>query len=392
MPDTATAWKHIMRLRTTIDHGTRVLTDHDETAVASPLTRRQLRETPGVSATKTTAPPDRRAARSNRTAPRPSRTAPRASAPSAPASRSGAARPAGTRSIGKRIAATSFSIAVMAVVGITAVGMTTPAVALDTTDRGIVNATGTLSLSARATGGGDAENYVTTVAGQAQDYAVAGAPAATLDRGGYAAQLTPPKPVAPARSTGSSGSVQLSASGRAADAGFNALTDTGYNPAGWGSNPSPIPAGFSNVSTNYFVNDPGGAVQWPFVVGCPITYGFGWRPGEFHEGADFTPGAGAPIQAIADGTVRLASNSYYGYGATVIIDHVVNGQRVASLYAHMIVGSIRVSAGQQVSVGTVIGQVGASGQAFGANMHFEILQNGTTPVEPVGWLRANAGP
>ena len=41
----------------------------------------------------------------------------------------------------------------------------------------------------------------------------------------------------------------------------------------------------------------------------PITYGFGMRSGRMHEGADFVPGQGAEIQAIAEGTVRIATSS-----------------------------------------------------------------------------------
>ena len=60
-------------------------------------------------------------------------------------------------------------------------------------------------------------------------------------------------------------------------------------------------SGITNFS-NFYVNDPTAAIQWPFAVGVPISYGFGMRSGKMHEGLDFIPGAGAPIQAIADGT------------------------------------------------------------------------------------------
>jgi murein DD-endopeptidase MepM/ murein hydrolase activator NlpD len=309
-----------------------------------------------------------------------------------------AASPAPHRRSRRRVGTVLFSIVAMGAAGLMAVGMTVPASALDATDQSVVDATGSLASSGatgqvsadqavgdQATGGGDATNYVESVEKKAQDYVSAQGATASLDRDSYgAATLAPLKT--------NSGSLLLSASQKAADGSFDATADTGYNAAGWGSNPDPIPAGFTMVSNKWFVNDPGGAIQWPFVVGCPISYGFGWRPGEFHEGADFTPGGGAPIQAIADGTVRIASPSYAGYGVTVVIDHVVDGQRVSSLYAHMIQGSITVTAGEHVTVGQVIGKVGATGDAFGANMHFEILQNGTTPVDPVSWLRAHAGP
>ena len=149
-------------------------------------------------------------------------------------------------------------------------------------------------------------------------------------------------------------------------------------------------SGITNVS-NFFVNDPNSAIQWPFAVGVPISYGFGMRSGAMHQGVDFTPGSGAPIQAIADGTVRVATNSGGAYGVHVIIDHEVDGQLVSSHYAHMIYNSIEVVAGQEVTVGTVLGKTGNTGRSFGAHTHFEILMNGTTPIDPIPWLRQHAG-
>ena len=149
-------------------------------------------------------------------------------------------------------------------------------------------------------------------------------------------------------------------------------------------------SGIKNFS-NFFVNDPNSAIQWPFAVGVPISYGFGMRSGRMHEGVDFTPGAGSPIQAIADGVVRVATNSGGAYGVSVIIDHQIDGQLVSSHYAHMQYGSLQVAVGQHVTVGTIIGRTGNTGRSYGAHTHFEILMNGTTPIDPIPWLRAHAG-
>jgi len=147
--------------------------------------------------------------------------------------------------------------------------------------------------------------------------------------------------------------------------------------------------GISNASSAVFTNNPLCAVQWPFAVGVSISYGFGQRPGEFHEGVDFTPGNGAHVQAIADGTVRVAQEGYQGYGVAVIIDHVIDGQHVASLYGHMQYGSLQVHAGEKVKVGQYIGRTGNTGYSFGAHTHVEIRQNGVTPIDPLPWLRAH---
>lgn len=142
--------------------------------------------------------------------------------------------------------------------------------------------------------------------------------------------------------------------------------------------------------SNLFTNDVSAAVQWPFSVGVGMSSGYGMRWGRLHEGVDFVPGEGAPIQAIADGTVRIATESGGNYGVTVYIDHVINGKAVTSHYSHMQYGSLQVSAGQQVTVGTVVGHTGNTGRSYGAHLHFEIIINGST-IDPLPWLRENAG-
>ena len=146
-----------------------------------------------------------------------------------------------------------------------------------------------------------------------------------------------------------------------------------------------------------FTNDPNGTIQWPFPIGVPIADGFGPRsaPTEgastFHEGVDFDPGIGVPIQIIADGIVdQVFPDDDNGCGVHVVIDHVINGQPLSSVYCHMQVGSVRVTPGQQVKVGDIVGLVGNTGVSTGAHLHFEIRLNGTTAVDPLAWLRANA--
>lgn len=143
-------------------------------------------------------------------------------------------------------------------------------------------------------------------------------------------------------------------------------------------------------SDSVFTNDPDAAIQWPFMVGVGMSSGYGPRWGTMHQGIDFVPGEGAPIQAIADGTVRIATEQGGGYGVTVYIDHVIDGQVVTSHYAHMQYGSLKVAAGDTVKVGDVVGNTGNTGHSFGAHLHFEIIINGST-IDPLPWLRANAG-
>lgn len=145
-----------------------------------------------------------------------------------------------------------------------------------------------------------------------------------------------------------------------------------------------------NYSNEVFTNDAEAAIQWPFKVGVGMSSGYGMRWGRLHEGIDFVPGEGAPIQAIADGVVRIATEQGAAYGVTVYIDHVIDGQIVTSHYSHMQYGSLQVKAGQTVKVGDIVGHTGNTGRSYGAHLHFEIIINGGT-VDPLPWLRENAG-
>lgn len=151
---------------------------------------------------------------------------------------------------------------------------------------------------------------------------------------------------------------------------------------------------YGTRSYAYQVSTAGGAIRWPFPFTSPISSGFGERSAPCygcssnHQGVDFTPGYGTPIQAIADGVV-VANEYSAGYGYMLEIEHQINGQTVTSIYAHMIAGSATVQVGQQIAVGGYVGQVGNSGASTGAHLHLEIHVNGS-PVDPYAWLSANA--
>ena len=152
----------------------------------------------------------------------------------------------------------------------------------------------------------------------------------------------------------------------------------------------------SAARSTAYTNDPNGTIQWPFPVSVPITSGFGPRVvsgcgfcSTYHEGVDFNPGSGVAIQAIADGVVSKVEFDRGGLGNNVTIDHNIRGQKVQSVYGHMLTGSVRVVVGQLVTVADEVGQVGSTGASTGAHLHFEIHLN-NTPVDPFAWLKANA--
>ncbi len=139
-----------------------------------------------------------------------------------------------------------------------------------------------------------------------------------------------------------------------------------------------------------------GPIRWPFPYAVPISSGFGDRQAPCrgcssdHRGIDFTPGAGTPIYAIADGVVSGYTEGW-SYGNHIFIDHVINGQKITSLYAHMQTGTVAVFPGDQILVGDYIGLVGSTGASTGAHLHLEIRLDGTIPTDPFVWLRMNAG-
>jgi murein DD-endopeptidase MepM/ murein hydrolase activator NlpD len=110
-----------------------------------------------------------------------------------------------------------------------------------------------------------------------------------------------------------------------------------------------------------------------------------------HGGQDFNPGLGAEIQAIADGVVSNSTDSGGSLGVVMMIDHVINGEKITSVYAHMEYDSRRFEVGDVVEVGDVIGNTGSTGMSTGPHLHFEIRIGGIngTKVDPLEWLWAN---
>ena len=105
-----------------------------------------------------------------------------------------------------------------------------------------------------------------------------------------------------------------------------------------------------------------------------------WR---YHSGIDIAASSGTNVVAAAPGTVILSQDyGNYSYGECIIIDH---GGGITSLYGHMIRGSRRVSVGDTVSAGQVIGLVGSTGVSTGPHLHFEVRENGQV-VDPLGYV------
>jgi murein DD-endopeptidase MepM/ murein hydrolase activator NlpD len=112
-----------------------------------------------------------------------------------------------------------------------------------------------------------------------------------------------------------------------------------------------------------------GQFTWP-TVGGYISSKKGQRWGRQHKGIDIARPSNRTIRAADNGTVVFAG--WDGdYGNKIIINHN-NGMR--TVYAHL--NSISVSVGDVVQKGSSIGVMGATGDATGVHLHFEVYENG----------------
>ncbi len=125
-----------------------------------------------------------------------------------------------------------------------------------------------------------------------------------------------------------------------------------------------------------------GSMIWP--VNGPITSQFcerrSWEA--CHPGIDIGVPSGTPIRAAAGGKVTLlqSAGASGGYGNYTCVSHTSS---LSTCYAHQ--SSFKVSLGQSVSQGDVIGISGCTGLCFGAHLHFEVRINGSV-TNPLNYL------
>ena len=126
-----------------------------------------------------------------------------------------------------------------------------------------------------------------------------------------------------------------------------------------------------------------GAMTMPPANLREISRGFS----TYHSGIDLIAPYGSPIRAAAGGTVMYAG-WYYAYGRIVDIQHA---DGIVTRYAHMSEFAQGIAPGTPVSAGQVIGQIGETGRAHGAHVHFEVRLNGHA-VDPKPYLGLAACP
>lgn len=108
------------------------------------------------------------------------------------------------------------------------------------------------------------------------------------------------------------------------------------------------------------------------------------RWGEMHYGVDIAAPIGTQIYSPMAGRV-LRAGPATGFGLAVYVQH---DDGSVTVYGH--INDYFVSPGQRVSAGTVIAEVGNTGQSTGPHLHFEVHTDGMYQgrTNPIPWLAA----
>jgi len=123
------------------------------------------------------------------------------------------------------------------------------------------------------------------------------------------------------------------------------------------------------------------ALLWP--IKGRITSRYGRRGRSRHTGLDIAATKGTIMIAADGGAVVRAGERWGRYGRVVLIEH---DGGVKTLYAHL--SRSFVQKGQRVERGQAIAAIGATGNATGPHVHFEVWKGDRT-VDPLLHLRSS---
>jgi murein DD-endopeptidase MepM/ murein hydrolase activator NlpD len=129
-----------------------------------------------------------------------------------------------------------------------------------------------------------------------------------------------------------------------------------------------------------------GRFAWPEQGDFYVTQEFGWTNFDHnHTGMDmaYHNGCGGPIYAAGSGTVLADGRPNVNYGDTAIGVVIGHSQRLQTWYWHL--SREIVSVGQTVDTGDLIGYEGATGNATGCHLHFQVNLD-EAPVNPRNYL------
>jgi len=96
-----------------------------------------------------------------------------------------------------------------------------------------------------------------------------------------------------------------------------------------------------------------------------------------HLGIDIWGVAGTPVLAPLGGSVHsFAFNNQFGdYGATIILQHQLDGLYFHTLYGHLSLADLAFGENQYISIGEQVGRFGSSGENghWPPHLHFQII-------------------
>lgn len=101
----------------------------------------------------------------------------------------------------------------------------------------------------------------------------------------------------------------------------------------------------------------------------------------FHNGIDIKNLIGTPIVAAEDGEVIATGDTDRycrrgAYGKYIVVRH---GNNLTTMYAHL--SLIRVSPGERITRGGLIGYMGSSGLSMGPHVHFTVYDSHTVEIK-----------
>jgi murein DD-endopeptidase MepM/ murein hydrolase activator NlpD len=112
-------------------------------------------------------------------------------------------------------------------------------------------------------------------------------------------------------------------------------------------------------------------LSWPATGRISGVYGsqrfYNGTPGSPHYGVDVARPTGHPVVAPGPGVITLAEPDLFYSGGTVILDH---GYGLSSSFLHL--SDVLVEVGDEVSQGTLLGKVGATGRATGPHLDWRM--------------------
>jgi murein DD-endopeptidase MepM/ murein hydrolase activator NlpD len=120
------------------------------------------------------------------------------------------------------------------------------------------------------------------------------------------------------------------------------------------------------------------------LPGAWCSSGYGPRWGKFHYGVDLVRSWGTPVRAAHAGVVVLKRYQPGGGGYYVALSHGV----YQTVYMHLRAPSF-LMLGASVVAGQVIGYEGASGDATGPHLHFEVHHGLWNRVSPTSFMAAH---